>query len=541
MNNNKNDLVEKIDITPSTNIYRIFQKLTYKHSSAISEFVDNSTQSYKDNKNTEKNIIPQIYVLYYEEKGNEKIQILDNCYGIKNSNLERVLKLNVPPTFSSRSRNEFGMGLKTASFWFGSELIVLSKFISESKTVKIRMSLENLDKKDIIPDYKEESFFEQKTGFKFGTLLQIQNLSKKLTDKRLNDIKDALASKYREDINVDKLQIRIIKICIQNKNGNFARKLYDVSRISEDQDKGFYEINSYKEAIPIEFKEPKITEDENGNEIKVLIDDYLLFEDVKYHISGWVGILETGSRQNAGLILFKDGRSITGDDERGGYRPKKIVGDTGSFPYQRIYGKIYLDDFPIVQAKNDFDWHNGLEDEFIDFMYKKLTDENLNLIKIANKIRKNKTTLEKKEIISVQTAKDVEEEIKQDNSFKDFSFTLNNEGIFEGIIVEENGKTFEFNLFVLKGSESEGKDWLEIIPDKYNKNKFNLYLNLDLSFFNPFNEDINNVKYQMIRFCIYFSYAEIKHRSVCSDSSDIRSTLNKCITNILKTEVKKGE
>lgn len=540
MNDNEKNLVEKIDITPSTNIYRIFQKLTYKHSSAISEFIDNSTQSYKDNRYIETNIIPKIYIFYFEEKGHEKIQILDNCYGIKNSNLERVLKLNVPPTFSSKSRNEFGMGLKTASFWFGKDLIVLSRFISESKSVKIRMSLDDLDNKDIIPEYKEESFFEQKTGFKFGTLLQIQNLSKKLTDKKLSDIKNALASKYREDINNDKLQIRIVKISIQNKNGSIIRKLYDVSRISENQDKGFYEINSYKEAIPIEFREPKIVEDEKGNEIKVFIDDYLFFDDEKYHISGWVGILETGSRQNAGLILFKDGRSITGDDERGGYRPKKIVGDTGSFPYQRIYGKIYLDDFPIVQAKNDFDWHNGLEDEFIDFIYEKITDDSLNLIKFANKIRKRTTSLEKKEIISIQTAKDVEEEIKQDNSFKDFSFILNGEGIFEGTIVEENGKTFEFNLYVLKGSESNGKEWLEIIPNKHKLNKFNLYLNLDLSFFNPFNEDINNVKYQMIRFCIYFSYAEIKHRSVCKDYSDIRSTLNKCITNVLKTDFKKG-
>ncbi|MDE6893749.1 MAG: hypothetical protein K2J02_00035, partial [Malacoplasma sp.] len=70
------------------------------------------------------------------------------------------------------------------------------------------------------------------------------------------------------------------------------------------------------------------------------------------------------------------------------------------------------------------------------------------------------------------------------------------------------------------------------------KNKYILELNLDLPFFSPFNDDIENVKNQIIRFCVYFSFAEIKHSRLCDNHGHFRDQLNKCIKKHLKIEEK---
>ena len=119
---------KKIDITPSTNIYNTFENFRYKAWDAIAEMVDNSTQSYKDSREifSSINLVPKIYIFYYI---NEKVlQIIDNCFGVNPEKLDKLLKLNLPNK-KSGSRNEFGMGLKTSSFWFGRKLSILSSSV----------------------------------------------------------------------------------------------------------------------------------------------------------------------------------------------------------------------------------------------------------------------------------------------------------------------------------------------------------------------------------------------------------------------------
>ncbi len=54
----------EIDITPSTSIYTIFKNFNYKPVDAIAEFIDNSTQSYKDQKNLLVNHVPIIFIVW---------------------------------------------------------------------------------------------------------------------------------------------------------------------------------------------------------------------------------------------------------------------------------------------------------------------------------------------------------------------------------------------------------------------------------------------------------------------------------------------
>jgi hypothetical protein len=50
-----------------------------------------------------------------------------------------------------------------------------------------------------------------------------------------------------------------------------------------------------------------------------------------------------------------------------GYKPYEVFGSSNSFQSLRIFGEIDLDDWPVTQAKDKFDWDmNGLEQEFIE-------------------------------------------------------------------------------------------------------------------------------------------------------------------------------
>lgn len=532
---NKN-LISEIDITPSTTIYNIFKNLTYNFESAIAEFIDNSTQSYKNNLDLLENAHdykPKIHIIYYENvdnlnKKNPILQILDNCFGISNDNLNRVLKLNVKPPDTSRSRNEFGMGLKAASFWFGNDLYINSKFIKEDFTSILKMSLSNLDNQFIKPEYRDDKYI-CRYNIDFGTMLEIRNLhsDKKITDAKLKQLYRIFASKYRQDILEFDLQIFLLKID-KNKNIFFI------------EGDAINEISDVSEAKPISFIHPKFKIDpDTKNEIKICINDSFIFDGIVYNVTGEIGILNTGSRNIAGLTLFRYGRSIIGDEDGYKYKPYKIFKDPASFEFQRIYGCLNLDDFPVYQAKNGFKWDNGLEEALIEFIHEKITSGKLNLIRLARTIRNRNSGLDLKNINCEETAKELSETIHHDASFKNFIMEYKDlDQIFKVSILDKYNKETFFNLKILK--DADINSWIDI-SNCTRDNEFDVTLNIETPFFDPFNNDETSVKDQFIRFCIYFAYSEIKHREICGRSSHQRNILNEILnkSDFLDLDVKK--
>lgn len=526
------DKKNKIDIRPPLSIYNIFENLSYTLDSAFAEFIDNSTQAFKDNKgkleSSINDYVPKIYIIYYADKGKEKIQIIDNCYGIKNDKIDRVLKLNIRPQNDGNSRNEYGMGLKTAAFWFGKKLSIISKCSDEDFTTDVLLSLDKLE--DNVPvNYKDKDFFQKSFGFECGTILEINSLYKQNLPKNQQLIRlgKIFSSKYRYDIQNENLEMHIIK-----KEDNKLFSVYNDEII---------EIHNLSEAKKITFYKEKFKIDEKtGKEQKILIDDYLDFEGNKYHITGEVGILSKGSRDNAGLILFRRQRSVLGDEKGKRYKPYKIFKDGASFEYQRIYGVINLDDFPIFQAKNGFRWENGLETAFIDFLYEKITTGNLNIIYIAKTSRNKKSDLNLNKINNSESAKEIQDsinadnnnirtEIKYDDEKSEFNITIGEDYRFR----DKVGSEIVLKLSVIKGDESSNK-WLNI--KRCAENEYNVILDLNTHFFDPFNNDEENVKQQIIKFCLYFAYSEIIHSRICGNSSEQRGVLNRLLKGEIKNE-----
>ena len=95
------------------------------------------------------------------------------------------------------------------------------------------------------------------------------------------------------------------------------------------------------------------------------IEFNIVHEGKELAVKGFVAIRIPGSVKDAGFTLIRRGRVIIGGSENS-YRPSELFGDSNSYAWQRLYGELHMDNWPVTQAKDNFDWHNsGLEESFI--------------------------------------------------------------------------------------------------------------------------------------------------------------------------------
>ncbi|MCQ4022104.1 MULTISPECIES: ATP-binding protein [unclassified Ruminococcus] len=352
-------MAKKINIRPTSSVYATYKRLSYQPWTAIAEFVDNSTQSFYDHKDE---LMSQKYakglcitIDYIEDKdGGDRIEICDDAYGMEWSDFQRAVILDKPPQ-NTTGRNEFGMGLKTAACWFGSLWSVESTRLNSKNKYYTEINIDELGKYRTEEIDVQEEIVSSKDHF---TKIVIRNLNKKIKGSRtIGKVKELLSSTYREDIRSGYVKIYY--------NGNLLQ---------------FKEAPVFKEEINGQIKEWK-------KEIDFEIDH----EGKQLKVSGFVAIRIPGSVKDAGFTLLRRGRVIIGGTE-GNYRPSELFGDSNSYAWQRLYGELSMDNWPVTQAKDNFDWHNsGLEEAFIDKL-KELTQDyrrKADIIRVREKINTN--------------------------------------------------------------------------------------------------------------------------------------------------------
>lgn len=335
-------MAKKINIRPTSGVYATYKRLSYQPWSAIAEFVDNSTQSFFDNQSEllavkyAKGL--SIYINYIENKENgDRLEISDNAYGMEWADFQRAIILDRPPQ-NTNGRNEFGMGLKTAACWFGSLWSVESTQLNSINKYYAEINIDVLGKyKSEEIDVREE-IVSPKDHY---TKIVIKNLNKKISGTRTTSkVKELLSSIYREDIRSDLVKIYYNATLLQ-----------------------FKEVQPYKE-------------DSNGQEKewKKNISFAVNHDGKELAVTGFIAIRIPGSVKDAGFTLLRRGRVIIGGSEKN-YRPNELFGDSNSFAWQRLYGELHMNDWPVTQAKDSFDWHNSsLEEAFIETL-DKLIDE----------------------------------------------------------------------------------------------------------------------------------------------------------------------
>ncbi len=317
-----------IDIRPDSGVYATFRRISYRPWSAVAEFIDNSTQNYFDHKLDIGKVMggePALEIdITYDSKA-KTLAIVDNANGMNWHELERAIQLNRPPLDTS-GRSEFGMGLKMAACWFGSRWRVVTKRLGESIEYDALIDVHRLE-----IDKPEAIVVSQRMGMEPSdhyTRIEIENLHRTFRGKSLSSIRENIASMYRRDIDSGDITIRW--------NGE-----------------------------PFEWERDPVFEETAPDGRRVLWQKDVQFDVDGYNVTGKVWIRIPGAARRAGMHLFRRGRLILGGPGQG-YKPTSVFAAPNSFQSQRLVGELDLNDWPVTQTKDAFDWDGELENGFVE-------------------------------------------------------------------------------------------------------------------------------------------------------------------------------
>ena len=316
-----------MEVVIGPEIVRSYKRLSYTPWHALAEFVDNSTQSFLDNRGDLESRgawggPPLKIDITYNRSGSGSIKISDNAMGMSEEELMSALHIGRIP-LDPTGRSEFGMGLKTAACWFGDSWSVRTKKLDEKIGHVIEFNVN-----DVANDQRTlpHRTFEEPESEHY-TIVQIDNLNRQMTDQEIAEVRRYLASLYRVDIRDNLLTLTI--------NGR-----------------------------PLEWRSPTAS----GNvHIEYGIECSREFPTFKLNdkdVSGRIAVLERGGRQNAGFTIIRRGRVIVGYPNP--WKPREIFGQyqgSNDLVNQRLVGEIHLDDFHVSHTKDGILWGTGEEEE----------------------------------------------------------------------------------------------------------------------------------------------------------------------------------
>lgn len=518
------------DIQPKASIMGVFSRLSYRHEYAIAEFVDNSTQSFYSHKE-EMDIkgITKIEIRIAYDSQSRFLVIKDSAFGMDLKDFKRAILMDSLPE-EVNSRNEFGMGLKTAASWFGNAWSVESTALGNNEKYYAKIDIKQLreTESNIIPIKVTKCSLDE-----HFTTIKIFDVTKNMSNNTLKNVKTLLGSMYRRDIASGKVVIK-----------------FDGKPL---------EFEPYK---PLNFRDRIWKKD---------VDFSFYFGDKKYRVKGFVGILENGGYNDAGLALFRRNRIVIGGFGRN-YKPLNIFSQSQSQISLKLYGELDMDDFPVNQAKDGFIWNEGLEEAFLENlrsnineyiviaeMSKKARNEEIKenefnepeyWKKIEEKINSSYKLLNndeitideqvKSRIINAINSKDVHfegyDELKDNESINEYAKGL----LTEKDTFKEIGFPRNYNLQIIKDIyqkfsvswvNSSEKKWINVKGtqgDEY----IEVLINVKHPFFMPYaNEE--EFKIVLEKFVIAFVLAEIKAKMESTDGRVLPDTIRIQIDKIL--------
>src|SRR5450759_915003 len=143
------------------NVIRSYKRLAYKEWYALAEFVDNSTQSYFNDKEALDPAFAlegaglEVRVVYDAAEG--VLRITDNAMGMSEAEMEAALTVGMVPANNS-GRSQYGMGLKTAACWFGDKWTIRTKKLGETVERTVEVDVEAVaDGNDELPTRVKEN------------------------------------------------------------------------------------------------------------------------------------------------------------------------------------------------------------------------------------------------------------------------------------------------------------------------------------------------------------------------------------------------
>jgi len=303
---------------------RSYKRLSYTPWHAIAEFVDNSTQSYCDHQRELDEALADdgerfAVRITYEAK-NDILRVADNAMGMSREELERALKVGLPPEDPS-GRCEYGMGMKTAACWIGNKWTVRTKKLGEVTEYEVTVDVEEVAKGQTNLELREAP----KDARMHYTVIEVSQHHHAWKTRTLSKIKDFLRSMYRVDLREGRLDL-----------------FWQCKRLQWDE------------------SDDRFVKAADGTIYRKRFE----FEVNGKRVHGWVGVLERGSRAQAGFSILRRDRVVRGWPLS--WRPSTIYGQiegSNDLVNQRVTGEINLDDFTVSHTKDEILWMGDEEEQ----------------------------------------------------------------------------------------------------------------------------------------------------------------------------------
>ena len=507
----------KYNIQPQAGVLGAFSRLNYKPWYAIAEFVDNSTQSFYSNENElhEYGIDDVEIKIDYDSETNV-LTIVDTAFGMEIEDFLRAIKVDSPPDVKI-GRNEFGMGLKTAASWFGNVWSVESTQFGSPNRYSTVIDIDELRANGINDIIVKKTPADE---FDHGTKIVISSITKRIDAPRTKSkIINLLESMYRRDLASGKVRI-----------------IYD----------GVTELQ-FEEYECLKFRNKIWKKDINFD---------CEFEGKSYSVKGFVGILAAGGGfARAGFSLFRRGRVVIGGEDQN-YKPEAIFGQIQSPISHKLYGEIYLEDFPVNQAKDGFAWDDGLEIAFVDRLKVEIQDY-IDIAKISVKDREKEESLSAEMSDTIKSS--VQEQINKafiatddllihqssptetsEKSEVDLYAEYQSQQNSAPEKVSDEARTYVVPInphtsyaITVRWAIGDNTSWITVTPS-IDGNSADVKLNINHPFFKPFSEK-QEFKVVLEKFAIAFVLSEIRSKQMSDSNGYIKaSTFRNFINSYLK-------
>jgi hypothetical protein len=339
--------VTDIQLKIGFDVLRSYRRLAYTPWYALAEFIDNSTQSYFNDRNALDRAYKQeksrLVVEIEYDRGEGVLTVKDNAMGMSLDELRSAVHIGKPPAVAS-GRSQFGLGLKTAAGWFGDKWSVRTKKLGKEYGHVVTVDVDRIvnGPNALLPHEQFEAGADE-----HFTEIKVEKMHQVLQGRRLGKTKEFLKSMYRVD----------------SREGMLTLK-WDGELLKWD-DKNV------------------LLRDSAGMPVR----DEVNFKVGKRRVKGWAGVLAPGCsrRSNAGFAIIRRGRVIRGWPEP--WRPEAIFGafeGSNDLINQRVTGEFELDDFDVTHTKDDV----LFEDDEEDLVEEGIRERIGNVMEVARTFRK---------------------------------------------------------------------------------------------------------------------------------------------------------
>ncbi|MBI3234311.1 MAG: ATP-binding protein [Bacteroidetes bacterium] len=478
-------------------ILESYKRLSYKDWFAFAEFIDNSTQSLRNHKQELTSILEDegkiltVDIDYNNSKTDGFIKITDNAFGMDENELMRALILGKRPV-NDKERSKYGLGMKTAAFWFGDAWEIKTTQFGNDKIFSIRIDLDEILQ-------QEKKYYE---SIKNGEQ-QLEQFKPKLNFVSTDcDVKE-----HGTTIIISKLN-RTITPAKANKCQEYLRSIYRVDLVRNNLD--------------LIFKGEHLTWDQNAIFKKLLHDS----EDKPYYrnlsfiingkkVNGWAGVLKKGGRQIAGFSLLQADRVIQGWPNN--YKNSTLFGDQeggiNNLVNQRLFGELNLDGFEVSHTKDEILFTDNEEAELDNQLLSELGDYK----KIAEDYRARKEVgfdfeLAVNQILASINQPEIKKTIFQKEVLpKEILEKTDTETITR--LLKSESKTFkaligDLEITVVLSEDSSPYDPYLIVQARSERNKLTILINKNHSYWDEL--DDKNSEYNFLLNCIFDGISEWK-------------------------------